>query len=147
MTEREGTPMLVTVGDAVTFGKTVTEADVLGFAEISGDHYEAHVDAEAMAASPFGQRIAHGALLVGLMSAAGTAMIDLVRRRGDTTQPVSLGYDRIRFVAPVFFGDSVSLDYVVTAVEPETRRSSAHIEARNQAGAVVAVADHVMKWL
>jgi acyl dehydratase len=139
--------MLVQAGDAITFGKVVTEADVLGFAEISGDYYEAHVDAEAMATSPFGRRIAHGALLVGLMSAAGTAMIDLVRRRGDTTQPVSLGYDRIRFVAPVFFGDRISLDYVVTAVDAEARRSSAHIEARNQSGTVVAIADHIMKWL
>lgn len=139
--------MLVRVGDSVTFGKTVTEADVLGFAEISGDFYEAHVDAAAMAASPFGQRIAHGALLVGLMSAAGTALIDLMRRRGDATQPVSLGYDRIRFIAPVFFGDRINLDYVVTAVDPERQRSTAHLEARNQVGEVVAVAEHIMKWL
>jgi acyl dehydratase len=137
----------VAVGDEVTFSKTVSEADVYGFAGISGDFYAAHVDAEFMARSQFGQRIAHGALLVGFMSAASTALIHKLKAAGDDTVPVSLGYDRLRFVAPVFFGDTVTVRYKVESVDVERRRSVAKIEVGKQGGEVVAVGEHIMKWL
>lgn len=139
--------MRVAVGDSVTFTKAVGEAEVNAFAELSGDFYAAHTDAEFMAKSAYGQRIAHGALLVGFMSAASTALIHKLQESGDASVPVSLGYDRIRFVAPVFFGDTVTVRYDVGEVDLERRRSVAKIEAVNQKGETVAVADHVMKWL
>lgn len=139
--------MKVEVGDRISFTRRISEADVAAFVAISGDDYEAHTDAVAMAGSSYGQRIVHGALLVGLMSAAGTRLIRAVKARGDTTTPVSLGYDRLRFVAPVFFGDRITVSYVVTTVDAGRERSSAELVASNQAGVTVAVGVHVMKWL
>ena len=139
--------MLVRSGDRVEVARTVTEADVVLFAGISGDLYEAHLNAQVMARTSFGRPLAHGALLVGHMSAAGTALIGLVRGRGDRTMPVALGYDRLRFVAPVHPGDTVTTRYEVTDVDPERRRSEARIEAINQHGVTVAAAIHHMKWL
>lgn len=139
--------MKVVVGDSVSFTKTVTAADVAAFVALSGDDYEAHTDAAFMARSSFGQQIAHGALLVGLMSAAGTRMIRAMQARGDDAVPVSLGYDRLRFVAPVFFGDEITISYIVDAVDESRLRSTASLTATNAAGVTVAVGEHVMKWL
>lgn len=139
--------MRVRVGDAVEYARIVSEEDVAQFVAVSGDDYEAHTDAVHMAATSFGARIAHGALLVGLMSAAGTRMIRAMQARGDTSVPVSLGYDRLRFVAPVFFGDHVTVRYAVTDIDADRLRSVAEVTATNQVGAVVAVATHLMKWL
>jgi 3-hydroxybutyryl-CoA dehydratase len=139
--------MKVEVGERVGFTKRITEADVVAFVAISGDDYEAHTDEALMARSSYGQRLVHGALLVALMSAAGTKLIRAVKARGDDTTPVSLGYDRLRFVAPVFFGDLVTVTYVVTSVDRERARSSAELVASNETGVTVAIGEHVMKWL
>lgn len=55
----------IVVGDVVRFAKTVGETDVYLFAGITGDFAPNHVDEQAMSASRFGRRIAHGALLIG----------------------------------------------------------------------------------
>ena len=49
---------------------------------------------------------------------------------GAEETPVSLGYDRIRFLGPVYFGDTITVDYRITAVDPARRRSTASIERR-----------------
>lgn len=134
-------------GLLTSFTTTVSAEDVATFARLSGDDYEAHTDPDFMAKSSFGKPIAHGALLVGYMSAAGTRAIREARTRGNATTPVSLGYDRMRFVAPVFFGDAVTVTYCVKSVDTERNRSVADIEITNQDGVVVAVAEHLMKWL
>lgn len=126
---------------------TVTSADVQDFVRISGDDYEAHTDPDFMAKSSYGQPIAHGALLVGYMSAVGTMAIRTAQARGNRDVPVSLGYDRLRFVAPVFFGQSVTAQYTITSIDEPRRRSLADISVVNAEGATVAVAEHVMKWL
>ncbi|ODT72559.1 MAG: hypothetical protein ABS75_03680 [Pelagibacterium sp. SCN 63-23] len=130
-----------------SYETTVTGADVATFVQLTGDDYEAHTDADFMAKSSFGQTIAHGALLVGYMSAAGTRAIRAARARGNTMIPVSLGYDRMRFVAPVFFGDRVTVSYQVKSIDAARNRSLAEIEVVRQDGSVVAVAEHIMKWL
>src|SRR5438552_3812662 len=57
------------IGDEATFGGvTVTEAHVVNFASFSGDWNALHMDEEFARAGPFGQRIAHGFLTVGLMN-------------------------------------------------------------------------------
>jgi 3-hydroxybutyryl-CoA dehydratase len=134
-------------GLSVSFTVTVSVDDIAAFARLSGDDYEAHTDPARMAASSFGGIIAHGALLVGYMSAAGTKAIRAAQARGNSTTPVSLGYERMRFVAPVFPGDTVSVSYAVKSVDAERNRSLADVEITNQAGTVVAVAEHIMKWL
>jgi len=136
------------VNDLVAFHDvTVTADDIAVFVRLSGDDYEAHTDPDIMAKTSFGGIIAHGALLVGYMSAAGTRAIRLARERGNDCSPVSLGYEAMRFVAPVYPGDSLRVAYRVKSIDETRRRSTAVIEITNQKDAVVAVADHIMKWL
>ena len=66
----------LSVGDQVRFSKTVSESDVYLFAGITGDLAPNHVDEEYMRATPYGRRIAHGALLIGFMSTASTMMVE-----------------------------------------------------------------------
>ena len=136
----------VAIGDVTTFSKTVSESDVYLFAGISGDFAPNHVDEEYMAGTSFKRRIAHGALLMGFMSACSTKLSDMAKARGSTAIPLSLGYDRVRFLAPVYFGDTVRLTYTVAALDVERDRSSATIEVHNQHGTLVAAATHLMKW-
>ncbi len=134
-------------GDRVEFRKTVSESDVYLFAGITGDFAANHVDEEYMKASPFGRRIAHGALLVGFMSTTSTMMIDSCVRKGIPETPVSLGYDRIRFLGPVYINDTITVAYTITEVDPERRRTRADVVVTNQAGETVAVAEHILKWV
>lgn len=135
------------VGDQVRFSKTVSESDVYLYAGITGDFSGNHVNAEFMRTSMFGARIAHGALLVGFMSTCSTMLIEQNLQKGIDSTPVSIGYDRMRFVAPVYFGDTVTVVYTVSEVDLERRRTRAAIEITNQKGETVAIAEHSMKWV
>jgi acyl dehydratase len=136
----------VNIGDGATFSKTVSEYDVYGFAGITGDFSPNHTNKAYMEKSSYGRLQAHGALMVGFMSTASTLAIASTRADANET-PVSLGYDRIRFLAPVYFGDTITVDYRVCAIDVERRRSTANIEIRNQDGALVAVGQHILKWV
>ena len=129
------------------FTKTVGESDVYLFAGITGDLSPNHVDEETMKRTAFGGRIAHGALLVGFMSAASTMIVSQGLSVGIDSTPVSLGYDRIRLLKPVFIGDTIAVTYSISAIDETRSRSEANVEVRNQNGDVVAVATHIMKWV
>ena len=130
------------IGDETTFSKTVGETDIYLFAGITGDFFEMHVNEEVMESSRFGARIAHGALIVGFMSTTAGMMIT---RSGD--HAVSLGYDRVRFTAPVFIGDTITVTYRITSLVPEKSRALADVVAINQRGETVAVATHILRYL
>ncbi len=134
-------------GTEVRFSKTVGESDVYLFAGITGDLSPNHVDAAFMARTAYGERIAHGALIVGFMSTASTRLVEEANRRGSVLVPVSLGYDRIRFVEAVRIGDTITVRYRIEAIDQATRRSRSAIEVTNQDRQLVAVATHIMKWL
>jgi 3-hydroxybutyryl-CoA dehydratase len=135
-----------TVSLSVSFRKTVSESDVYLFAGITGDLSPNHVDEEFMKTTPYGGRIAHGALLVGYMSGCST---DIVAQCVSLKafQPVSLGYDRIRFLKAVLIGDTIQLDYKISAADETKSRTIADITIHNQRGELCAVATHVMTWL
>jgi 3-hydroxybutyryl-CoA dehydratase len=135
----------VKVGDQVQFAKTVGESDVYLFAGITGDLSSNHVNEEVMRRSSYGRRIAHGALLIGFMSTTSTLMIEQSGGVGAGETPVSLGYDRIRFLAPVFIGDTITVTYKIAEIDPARRRSRSEIEITNQDGTLVAVGQHLMK--
>ena len=137
----------LSVGEQVTFSKTVGESDVYLFAGITGDLNGLHVNEQYMSGTPYGQRIAHGALLVGFMSATSTMMIARCDERGDSETPVSLGYDHIRFTAPVYINDTVTVNYTVAEIDGERRRALSDIEVVNQRGETVAIARHIIKWV
>lgn len=134
------------IGDTVTFAKTVGESDVYTFAGLTGDLSQNHVDEQFMGHSIYGHRIAHGALLVGFMSTASTRMIEDSLKKGIDSTPVSLGYDGVRFLKPVFFGDTITVTYVISEIDEPRRRTLANIEIKNQRGELVAVAKHITKW-
>ena len=123
----------VAIGDATSFSKTISESDVYLFAGISGDFAPNHVNEAYMAKSSYGRRIAHGALLVGFMSTCSTLMA--YRPQSDTSVTVvSLGYDRMRFLAPVYFGDTITVSYTITSIDREKLRAAADIKVTNQDG-------------
>lgn len=135
------------IGARASVSKTVSESDVYLFAGVTGDFAPNHVDAAHMAKSAYGQRIAHGALIVGFMSRASSDVFAGYPPADDGATPVSLGYDRVRFLAPVFFGDTVTVNYEITAHDEAKRRATAKVEAVNQRGERVAVAEHILKWV
>lgn len=136
-------PLRRLVGKVVEVERVVSEADVLTFAEITRDFAPHHVDADFARSTTLGRRIAHGALLIGYASAASSAIGE------QTTQHVvSLGYDRVRFLRPVFIGDTIVIRYEVTDFDPVKRRTSAKIEITNRDGDLVAVATHLLQaWV
>jgi 3-hydroxybutyryl-CoA dehydratase len=131
----------------VTFSKTVGESDVYLFAGITGDLSPNHVNEEAMRQTVYGARIAHGALLIGYMSAASTLIVMKGLSLGPNSNAVSLGYDRVRFLKAVRFGDTITVTYTLAAIDEERRRSEARVEVHNQHGELVAAATHIMKWV
>lgn len=135
----------VEVGHSVAFSKTVSESDVYLFAGITGDLSPNHVNKAYMEKSRYGKLMAHGALMIGFMSTASTMAIAHSRDAEET--PVSLGYDRIRFLQPVFLGDTVTVAYEIVEVNAETRRSTADIKVTNQNGELVTVGQHILKWV
>jgi len=141
------TAMHAQIGDQVRFAKTVGETDIYLFAGITGDFAGNHVNEEYMRTSIYGRRIAHGALLVGYMSTASTMMLERSRAKGIDSTPVSLGYDRVRFLGAVFIGDTIEVTYTIAETDYERRRTRAKIEVRNQRAELVAVAEHLMKWV
>ena len=137
------TDFYLDIGDSTSFTKTVSESDVYQFAGITGDFSPNHVNRVYMEKSSYGRLMAHGALLVGFMSTVSTQMIAHSREAEET--PVSVGYDKVRFLKPVFLG--VTVAYTVNEIDIERRRSTAGIEVTNQDGDLVAVASHILQWV
>jgi len=103
----------LTVGRRAEFSKTITDADVMTFAEVTGDFNPVHVDEAAAAKTRFGGRIAHGMLSAGLISAAignklpGAGSIYLAQT--------------LRFTLPVRIGDTITATIAVTGILPKRR--------------------------
>jgi acyl dehydratase len=139
---RSGGLDLIAAGDRVTISRTVTESDVYLFAGISGDMHPDHVDAEYTSRTRFGQRIAHGALLVAYMSAASARFTQRFQ-----AATVSYGYDRVRFIRPVCFGDTITVSYTIAAKDEDRLRAIADVACSNQRGETVAVGTHIMQFV
>ena len=127
-------------------GRTITETDVVGFAALSGDWNELHVNAESAREGFFGQRVAHGSLIFSISTGLGA--------QADPCKYPHLiafyGVDRLRFVKPVFIGDTVRLRQTVQSLEPRDEKSGmVNIlrEILNQNGAVtlVYIAKHLVR--
>lgn len=137
----------VEVGQSVTFSKTVGETDVYLFAGITGDFSGNHVDEEYMRRSVYGRRVAHGVLMIGFMSTASSLFADKYGATTQTDYAVSLGYDKIRFLAPVFIGDTVTVTYRMEEIDPPRLRAVSNVTVVNQDGVTVAAGKHILKWL
>jgi len=82
-----------------SYGRTVTETDIVAHAGQTGDFYPHHMDAEFCSTQPFGQRMAHGTLILSVAIGMLAGEIN--------EEAMSYGYDRVRFIAPVFIGDTI----------------------------------------
>uniref|UniRef100_A0A7C3M9Y4 Dehydratase n=1 Tax=Archaeoglobus fulgidus TaxID=2234 RepID=A0A7C3M9Y4_ARCFL len=85
-----------------TSGKTITEADIVNFAGISGDWNRIHLDEEFAKKTPFGKRIAHGLLTLSITSGLITRL-----RLTEDSLIAFYGIERLRFTKPVFIGDTI----------------------------------------
>jgi acyl dehydratase len=130
----------LTVGKRVAVSKTVSESDVYLFAGITGDFARNHVDEEFMRTTRYGQRIAHGALLVGYMSRASTAIC-----AGLPGTIVSYGFEKIRFPAAALIGDTVTVTYEIVERDEPAMKTFARVTCTTQRGDVVAAATHILK--
>ena len=130
----------LTIGKKVSVRKTLSESDVYLFAGITGDLSPNHVDEEYMKKTRYRRRIAHGALAIGLMSNASTRILE-----GLPGTIVSYGYDKVRFPAPLFIGDTVTVTYEIVERDEAARKTFARVTCTTQTGSVVAAATHILK--
>jgi 3-hydroxybutyryl-CoA dehydratase len=106
----------LSVGQSASFGKTITEADILLFAAVSGDSNPVHLNAEYAAGTIFKERVAHGMLSAGLISTVlGT------RLPGPGTIYLS---QTLKFRAPVRIGETVTATVTITALDPVKKRAT-----------------------
>jgi acyl dehydratase len=137
----------VAPGDSVSFSKTLTETDLVLFAGITGDFDPIHMDEAYARTTPLGRRIAHGALVLGLCSTVAAMIARRAREGGAEGVALSLGYDRVRFVAPVYPGETLTATYTVGTVDETAARTVSPVEVRKEDGTLALVATHVMKWV
>jgi 3-hydroxybutyryl-CoA dehydratase len=119
-----------------TPGRTLTEADIIAFAGLSGDFNLIHTDAVYAATTPFGQRVAHG--LLGLAIASGLAV------RSGVLEGTVLAFREIqewKFSQPVFIGDTLTVEMKVSEVKALPRLGGGSVvlelSVMNQTAAVV----------
>ena len=117
------------VGQVATLVRTISEADVMTFATLTGDYNPVHVDADAAAASSFGVRIVHGMLTASLLSTVLAMQLP-----GPGAIYLS---QTLRFLRPVRLGDTVTAQVQVTAIDVATRRMTLATTIRNERGKMV----------
>ena len=124
-----------------TLGRTITEADVVIHAGQTGDFYPHHMDAEWCRTQPFVQRMAHGTLVfsVGVGMTAGEI----------NPRAMSYGYDRLRFIKPVFLNDTIRVRVSIKEKRDHAKRKTHGVvvealEVVNQREETVLVAEHLL---
>ena len=123
-----------------SFGRTITEADIVLHAGQTGDFFPHHMDKEWCATQEFKQRIAHGTLIlsVGIGMTATTI----------NPRAMSFGYDRVRFIRPVFIGDTIKVKATISELRDHPKRTThgiavERVEITNQRDETVLVCDHL----
>ncbi|MYE27586.1 MAG: MaoC family dehydratase [Chloroflexi bacterium] len=123
-----------------TIGRTITETDIVLHAGQTGDFFPHHMDAEWVKTQEFKERIAHGTLILSI----GIGMT------ANEINPVafSYGYDRIRFIRPVFIGDTITVKATISEKRdypkrPELGYVIEQVEIFNQHGAIVLACQHL----
>lgn len=131
----------IQIGDSLfTHKRTVTEADIVNFAGISGDFFYAHTDETSLEGSIFERRVAHGYFLI---SAAAGLFVD--PKKGPVL--ANYGLDNLRFVQPVYVGDTIQVQLTCMRKTMKDRREGQipqgvvewYVEVTNQRGEKVAV--------
>lgn len=124
------------IGDRALFSKTIAASDVDAFASLTGDHYPLHVDEAYARATRFGRRVAHGMLTASLLSTTNGLLLG---RGGGISVEQTL-----RFLRPVFPGDTITACSEVVEIYPASRRLRCRTTCVNQHGELV-VAGHAIE--
>ena len=126
--------------ERVTLGRTITETDIVIHAGQTGDFYPHHMDAEWCKSQEFGQRVAHGTLIFSIAVGMTAGAVNPVA--------FSYGYDKLRFIKPVFIGDTITCKVTISDKRDHKRPDYGivveHLDVMNQRGEVVLVADHLL---
>jgi acyl dehydratase len=122
-------------------GRTITETDIVMHAGQTGDFYPHHMDAEWCKTQPFGQRIAHGTLIFSVAVGQTAGEIN--------PEAFSYGYDRMRFIKPVFIGDTITSRCTVKEKRDDAKRPTLGVvvelvETLNQRGETVLAVEHLL---
>jgi acyl dehydratase len=122
-------------------GRTITEADIVLHAGQTGDFYPHHMDAEFCKQQPFKERIAHGTLILSVAVGMLAGEINDVA--------MSYGYDGIRFIRPVFIGDTITAQATI-AEKREYKKNPEEfglvdekVEVTNHKGELVMALTHI----
>jgi len=121
--------MKIKVGDSAFITKTITEADVQTFRDLTGDHNPLHFDKEHARRTRFRQPISHGMLTGSLFS-------PIIAHQLPGEGAIYLSQS-LRFVAPVFAGDTITAQLTVTRVREDKQIITLEGVAKNQKGEVV----------
>ncbi len=127
--------------ERTSYGRTITEADIVTHAGQTGDFFPHHMDEEWCKTQPFGHRIAHGTLTFSIAVGMTANLINPVA--------FSYGYEHLRFIKPVFIGDTITTTTTISKKEDHPKRENMGIVyetlfVKNQRAEVVMVCDHLL---
>jgi 3-hydroxybutyryl-CoA dehydratase len=128
--------MKIKVGDSASVTKTITDADIQTFGDLTGDHNPLHFDKEHARRTRFRQPISHGMLTGSLFS-------PIIAHQLPGEGAIYLSQS-LRFVAPVFAGDTITAELTVTRVHEEKQIITLNGVAKNQKGEVVITGESVV---
>jgi 3-hydroxybutyryl-CoA dehydratase len=128
--------MKIKVGDSASVTKTITEADIQTFGDLTGDHNPLHFDKEHARGTRFGQPISHGMLTGSLFS-------PIIAHQLPGEGAIYLSQS-LKFVAPVFAGDTITAQLTVTRVREDKQIITLEGVAKNQRGEVVIKGESVV---
>jgi acyl dehydratase len=119
-------------GKRVTKGRTITETDLVNFSGLTWDTFSLHNDAEYAKNTIFGERIAHGMMImsyaIGLLSVEPSSTVAFY------------GFDKLRFTGPTKIGDTIHVETELTDKEDKGAKGgvvTTHLLVRNQRGETV----------
>ncbi len=121
--------------------RKITDSDIQIHAQETCDFYPHHMDAEWCATQPFKRRMAHGTLVLAVMVGSLAAEIN--------EAAMSYGYDRVRFIAPVFIGDSICAHSEIVAMRGHAKQPNSYgfidesVIVKNQNGEIVMAFTHI----
>lgn len=124
-----------------TIGRTITETDIVIHAGQTGDFFPHHMDVEWCKTTDFKQRIAHGTLIFSVAVGMTANLINPVA--------FSYGYDHLRFLAPVFIGDTIQVKVSIKEKKNYSKKQDMgivveQVEAFNQNKKTVLVCEHLL---
>jgi 3-hydroxybutyryl-CoA dehydratase len=136
--KNEEAKLLPPIGARAEYVRTITEEHIVRFAEVSGDYNPVHLDEEYAARTPFGGRIAHGALSASFISAV---------LGNELPGPGAIYLSQtLKFLAPVRIGDTVTASVEVIALREEKRIITLRTDCTNQHGVLVLTGEAVTKY-